>query len=215
MSLKDELSHYLEKFLGKVPEQGLEIYHDATAKLIASGIAENCLKVGDKIPQFSLPNVDGKLISSDELLARGPLIINFYRGGWCGYCNLELQALQRSLITIKETGATLVAISPNLPNASRETVEKHALEFDVLNDLGNKVSTQYGVAFTLDKRLQPLYKQYGINLETDNGDNSQVLPLPATFVANRQGEVVFSFVDADYTKRVEPSEVIAAINAQN
>ena len=213
MSLKDELRNHLEKVLGSVPEEALTIYHDATAKLIASGVAEKSLQIGDKIPEFSLPNIDGDLISSTELLKLGPLVINFYRGGWCGYCNLELQALQRSLNEIKETGATLVAISPNLPQETRATAEKHALEFDVLNDMGNKVASQYGVTYTLDERLQPLYKNYGIDLEASNGDDSQILPLPATYVVNQQGEVTFSFVDADYTKRADPDEVIAAIKS--
>ncbi|NOR55016.1 MAG: redoxin domain-containing protein, partial [Sulfurovum sp.] len=145
------------------------------------------------------------------LLKDGPLVINFYRGGWCPYCNLELQAFQDVLPQIKELGAQLVAISPNLPDKSLSSIEKHALSFQVLSDVQNKVSRQFGLVYTLDEKLQPLYKQMGIDLPEFNGDESYELPLPATYVVDSKGMIKLAFAPADYTKRLDPNKVIEVL----
>ena len=180
----------------------------ATEKLTQSGITNNALKVGDKAPFFSLPKANNESISSAELLQKGPLVINFYRGGWCPYCNLELRAYQQILPEIKELGAQLAAISPNLPDKSLSTVKKNSLDFYVLSDVGNKVAGDFGLVFTLDEELLPIYKQFGIILSEENGDDSFELPIPATYVLNSDGAIVLAFPDADYTKRLEPEEVV-------
>lgn len=208
MSLLEQIQEMQKGFMEQVSEEKLKIMQSATEKLIKSGIVENCLKEGDKMPAFSLPNAINETVSSSILLNNGPLVINFYRGGWCPYCNLELRAFQEALPEIKDLGAQLVAISPNLPDKSLSSIEKHSLTFEVLSDIGNKVSRQFGLVFTLDAQLQPLYKQFGIDLLAFNGDESYELPMPATYVISSDGIIKLAFVDADYTKRLEPDEVI-------
>lgn len=211
MNLQDQIKEFQKEFLKDVPDEVLKVLSEATEKLVQSGIANNSLKVGDKAPSFSLPGVNGKSVSSIQLLEKGPLIINFYRGGWCPYCNLELKAYQEILPEIEKLGAQLIAISPNLPDKSLSTIEKNSLAFEVLSDEGNKTAREFGLVFTLDDKLHPIYNQFGINIPEDNGDDSYELPFPATYVVNPDGTVVLAFVDADYTKRLEPEEVVKVL----
>ncbi len=215
MNLQDQIKEFQKEFLKDVPDEVLKIMLEATEKLAQSGIKNNSLKIGDKAPSFSLPAVNGKPVSSIQLLEKGPLIINFYRGGWCPYCNLELKAYQEMLPEIKGLGAQLVAISPNLPDKSLSTIEKNSLTFEVLSDTGNKSAREFGLVFTLDDKLRPIYKQFGINIPEDNGDDSYELPFPATYVVNSDGTIVLAFVDVDYTKRLEPEEVVKALKTLN
>lgn len=208
MKLHDQIKEFQKEFLSKVPEDCLKTMLASTKKLAQSGITNNALKVGDKAPFFSLTNANNDSISSAELLQKGPLVINFYRGGWCPYCNLELRAYQQILPEIKGLGAQLVAISPNLPDKSLSTVEKNSLDFYVLSDVGNKVAGDFGLVFALDEELLPIYKQFGINLSEENGDDSFELPISASYVLNSDGAIVLAFVEADYTKRLEPEEVV-------
>ena len=211
MSLLEQIKEFQKGFLEQVPEETLKIMQSTTEKLIKTGIVEKCLKEGDAIPAFSLPNAKNEMVSSDTMLGKGPLVINFYRGAWCPYCNLELRAYQEVLPEIIDLGAQLVAISPNLPDNSLSSIEKHSLTFEVLSDIGNKISRQFGLVFTLDAQLQPLYKQFGIDIPATNGDESYELPIPATYVVNSDGIIRLAFVDADYTKRLDPNEVIQAL----
>ena len=175
MSLLEQIQEFQKGFLEQVPEETLKIMQSGTEKLIKSGIAEKCLKEGDKIPGFSLPNAKNEMVSSGIMLGKGPLVINFYRGAWCPYCNLELRAYQEVLPEIIDLGAQLVAISPNLPDNSLSSIEKHSLTFEVLSDIGNKISRQFGLVFTLDALLQPLYKQFGIDIPASNGDEDMAV----------------------------------------
>ncbi|NOR56248.1 MAG: redoxin domain-containing protein [Sulfurovum sp.] len=208
MNLKEEIKKMQEEFSAQIPQEVSDIMQKSTEALIQSGIEEHCLKVGDEMPVFTLPNAMNEPISSDMLLKDGPLVINFYRGGWCPYCNLELKAFQDVLPQIKELGAQLVAISPNLPDKSLSSIEKHALGFQVLSDVQNKVSRQFGLVYTLDVKLQPLYTQMGIDLPEFNGDESYELPLPATYVVDSKGIIKLAFAPADYTQRLDPNKVI-------
>lgn len=211
MSLLEQIEELQKEFMEQVSEDTLKLILGATEKLVGSGIAEKSLKQGDKIPAFSLPNAKGELVASDTLLSKGSLVINFYRGGWCPYCNLELRAYQDVVPEITALGAQLVAISPNLPDNSLSSIEKHSLSFDVLSDIGNKLSRQFGLVFTLDEQLHPLYKQFNIDIAAFNGDESYELPIPATYVVNSDGVIELAFVDADYSNRLDPGEVIAAL----
>lgn len=211
MSLLEQIQEMQKGFMEQVSEENLKIMQSATEKLIKSGIVEKCLKEGDKMPAFSLPNAKNETVSSDTMLSKGSLVINFYRGGWCPYCNLELRAFQEVLPEIIDLGAQLVAISPNLPDKSLSSIEKYSLTFEVLSDIGNKISRQFGLVFTLDAQLQPLYKQFGIDISVFNGDESYELPIPATYVVNSDGIIKLAFVDADYTKRLDPNEVIETL----
>lgn len=135
-------------------------------------------------------------------------VLGFYRGGWCPYCNMELNALQKVLSEIEQAGAKLVAISPEVPDHSLATMEKNELTFDVLYDEGNRVAKTFGLVFELPEVLRPLYDELGIDIIGHNGDNSFQLPMPATYIISQQGEILYHFIDADYTKRSEPAEII-------
>lgn len=211
MSLFTQIQAFQTEFMKRVPEEVAKVMQGATEKLVQSGIEEKCLKVGDKIPSFALPNAMGEMVSSETMLTKGPLVINFYRGAWCPYCNLELKAFQDVNEKIKGAGAQLVAISPNLPDESLTSIEKHALQFEVLTDKGNETARQFGLVYTLDERLQVIYKQFDIDIPTMNGDESYEIPVPATYVINRDGIVVSVFAEADYTKREEPNKVIETL----
>ena len=174
----------------------------ATAKLAATGLAGKALKRGGRMPDFELPDATGKMIRSADLRTQGMLLISFYRGHWCPYCNLELQALQERLADITAKGTTLVAISPQTPDQSLTTQQKHALKFPILSDVGNKVTKQFGLVYTLDASLQPIYQAFGIDLKAHNGDSSFELPVPATYLAAKDGSVLEAYLDVDYRKRL-------------
>ncbi|MEL6229979.1 MAG: peroxiredoxin-like family protein [Cyanobacteria bacterium J06627_3] len=209
--LAEQLADFRADFQSKAPQDAQVTMAEATEALEASGIANQALTVNDKAPDFELPDATGKLVRLSELLKQGPVVINFYRGEWCPYCNLELRAFQNLLPEFKQASATLVAISPELPDHSLSVTEKHSLEFAVLSDVGNKVSRQYGLVFTLDASLQPLYEGFGIDIPTSNGDDSYELPLPATYVIDQSGRIRYAFAEADYTLRAEPQDVLAVV----
>ncbi len=211
MTLAGEISKFQNEMAGKIPEDILHLFAQKTEELIKSNIAENALNKGDKIPSFSLPNVQGEIVSSDQLLKKGSLVVSFYRGSWCPYCNLELRAIQQVLPQIQEAGAQLIAISPELPDKSLSVIEKHALKFEVLSDLENKVAKEFGIVFSVAEELRPIYTEFGFHLPDFNGDESYELPFPATYVVDKDGIIIYAFVNADYTKRAEPTDLINAL----
>lgn len=208
MTLQVELEELYTGFSKKVPPEILNTMLDATRRLADTGIAQNSLKVGAKAPNFDLPNTHGNSVDLNSLLEKGPVVLNFYRGGWCPYCNLELNAYQKHLGEIKELGASLVAISPQTPDNSLSTAEKNELKFEVLSDEGNKTANEFGLVFKLDSSLHEIYSNFGLALPNFNGDDSWEIPLPGTYVIDKDGTVQYAFADADYTKRAEPAEVI-------
>ena len=149
MSLQIELDELYRGFTKKVPPDVLDTMLNATRRLVESGIAEKSIKVGEKAPDFNLPNPKGESVGLNELLQKGPVVLNFYRGGWCPYCNLELNAYKKRLPEIEELGASLVAISPQTPDNSLSTAEKNELKFQVLSDVGNRTANEFGLVFTL------------------------------------------------------------------
>lgn len=211
MSLKDSIEEFRKQFLAQVPEEIQAIMQTATDELKQSGLEDQCCKTGDKAPDFSLPNIKGDKLTLTELLDKGPVVLSFYRGGWCPYCNLELKALQESLPGIEASGGQLVAISPQLPDQSLSASEANEISFEVLSDVGNHTAREYGLVFTLKEELRPIYKKWGADIASVNGDDSFELPIPATFVINSNGIITYSFVDADYTNRLEPAKIIEAL----
>lgn len=212
MNLTQELNQFKTNFSDSQPEEIKEKMAQATTDLIKSKIAENSLGKGQKIPNFTLPNAVGKEVSLDSLLAQGAVVISFYRGGWCPYCNLELRALQVVLPEITARGANLIAISPETPDASLSTREKNELSFQVLSDRGNLVAKQLGLVFTIPESLRPIYNNFGIDIPAHNGDDTFELPLPATYVVAADGTIIYSFAHADYSQRLEPAEIITALD---
>ena len=151
-----------------------------------------------------------------SLLREGHVVVVFYRGGWCPYCNLHLRGFQRRLAQIRELGGQVVAISPQLPDNSLSTQEKNELAFPVLSDVGNKIGRKFGIVFKLSKGLLDLYRTFGLALEDANGASGKAeLPVPATFLIDGNGTIRLAHVDVDYTRRLDPDDVIAALRELN
>jgi len=195
MTLKFELDTFRAEFMGKAPAQIRDAMTRADLELGSSGILDRALKAGDRAPDFTLPNARGGDLSLTNTLARGPVVLSFYRGGWCPYCNLELRALQQALPDIERLGATLVAVSPQTPDESLSTAEKNDLAYPVLSDVNSRTALAYGIAFDLAKELRPIYARFGHALPDRNGDESWTLPIPATFIIDRDGTIVLAYVD--------------------
>ena len=172
------------------------------------------IALGAKAPNFSLPNEKNESIQLTELLAKGSVIVTFYRGSWCPYCNLQLKALTERLPEIHGLGAELVAISPEVPDNSLSEDDLNNLAFTVLSDQDALVAAEYGVAWTVPELiLEHMRKDRNLELSEINNGNGSILPLPATFVLNPQGEVVWRYVDVDYRTRAEPEDIVNALKA--
>lgn len=213
MSLKEDLANLKAQSISKIPEDALQVVISASEELGASGIVELAPKKGDQLAEFELPNPTGTKRNLATLLADGPVVVTFYRGGWCPYCNMQLAAYQNMLPEIKAAGATLVAITPELPDASLTTTEKNELEFEVLSDEKAAYARQLGLVFTLPEELRPIYENFGINIEAHSGEGQFDLPLAATFVVDTDGTITFAKVDADYTVRAEPADIVSAVKS--
>lgn len=213
MLLKAELDAFRSKFMANTAPETRDAMVRADMELAASGTAQRALKTGDHAPDFRLPDARGAYVRLKDLLAMGPVVVSFYRGGWCPYCNLELRALQSALSEITRLGATLIAISPQTPDESVSTAEKNGLAFSVLSDVGSTVAKSFGIAYDLAEELRPIYARSGHALPQKNGDERWVLPIPATYVIDRDGAIVLAFVDVDYRNRLEPAEILAALQS--
>jgi len=213
MSLQSLLQETLANSVAQFPPEALEVMRASDEELKTRGVGQDALAVGDFLPEATLLDATGKLASLQKLNEAGPLVVTFYRGGWCPYCNLELKAYQDVLGEITEAGGTLVAISPEKPDNSLTTIEKNALTFPVLTDTGNQLAKAMGIAFELPAGLQALFTSFGMNLNDLNADTGWALPVPATFVVDGNGQIVLADVDIEYTRRLEPSEAVAALKS--
>jgi peroxiredoxin len=216
MSLQAKLDAFKADFeAGKpphsVPRSVIETMHRATAELIESGAARRAKKAGDVAPSFSLKDPEGNVITSADLLKRGPVVLSFYRGVWCPYCNMELQALEAAKPEFDRYGALLVAISPQTTPNSRKSVRQNKLSFPILSDVKGKVGAAFGLRFNLPDYLVELYKQLENDLPTFNDDPSWTLPMPARYVIGQDGLILYSEVNPDYTRRPEPEDMIPVL----
>jgi len=201
-----------ERGRSRLSVETLAVMDGATKTLADSGISESCLGPGEVAPAFTLPDVVGEPLSLGGLIAKGPVVLSFYRGGWCPYCSTQFRALQSALSDIRDVGAELVAISPQTPDNTLSTAEKLELTFPVLSDLGNNVAKSFGLVFTLPEDLRSVYEGFGLDIPAANGDDTFQLPIPATFVIDRDGIVAWRFADPDYTKRADPIEVLEVLS---
>jgi peroxiredoxin len=208
MSLQQQLEELTTKLRSMVPAERLATIDRAAEELQASGLAARALKAGEKAPQFELPDGEGMVWRSRELLHHGPLVTVFYRGRWCAYCNAQLAALQHVHAQIASAGASLVAISPQTQKHSYMTRDMHRLRFLVLSDSGNAVARQFGLVYRLSPEMQKLYESIMTKLPGYNGDQSWELPLAATYVIQPDETISYARIDADWRRRAEPGEVL-------
>jgi peroxiredoxin len=217
LALQDRLDAFKSDFISgrlafKPSQDRLARMKRATDELIESGQAQRAKKAGDAAPEFTLLDPDGKPVASRELLAKGPLVISFYRGVWCPYCNLELQALQAALPDINARGASLVAISPQTAANSRKSQRDNKLGFPILTDVKSEVANAFGIRFALPDYLIEVYAGFGNDLTTVNDDPAWVLPMPARYVVGTDGVIAYSEVNPDYTQRPDPSELLPVLD---
>jgi peroxiredoxin len=207
MSLKEQLAEYRAGWFKRVPAERQAIMERHINEL-RSGLAKAALKVGDQAPEIVLLNAKGKTVDVGTFLRRGPVIVTFYRGGWCPYCNLELRAFQRILPDLTAAGATLVAISPEKPDDTLSTAEKNALSFEVLSDVGQKVGRAFGLVYIFSDELKRAYQEFGLNIPATNGAEEWALPISATYVIGRDGTIIYAYTDPDYRDRADPQEIL-------
>jgi peroxiredoxin len=218
--LQPQLDHITTQTRALVQPERLAITDNSVQSLLDSGLESRILPVGATAPSFALPDaINGKLIRSSDLLAVGPLIITFFRGRWCPYCMTELEAWQSAFPAVRERGALLVAISPQLARQNDFTVQQHHLTFPLLTDAGSRLATQFGIAYTVTEPMQQHYRSILINIPFINGtqlapdgsDDTWRLPLPATFVLSQSNTVLFAEAHADHRVRPDPQDVLAVL----
>jgi peroxiredoxin len=191
-----------------IPADLLKQMDQQTQELIEQDVIKNVPPVGATAPTFSLPDAKGNIVVLSELLKGGPVVMSFYRGGWCPYCNIALRSLQQALPDFNKVGAHLVAISPQTPDNSLSTAEKNALDFEVLSDADAVVAGDYGLAFEIPKYLQDIYEAFGHPLPNFNGQGVHKIPVPATFIVDQDQVVQYRFANVDYSLRADPNEVM-------
>lgn len=213
MSLKEQLAEYRAGWYKRVPPERQAIMQRHIDQLRAGAISPSMLKVGDRAPAIVLMNAKGQTVDVARLLKKGPVIVTFYRGGWCPYCNLELKAYQQILPEIAAAGASLIAISPEKPDESLSTAEKNALSFEVLSDVGQNVGRAFGLVYDFTDELKSAYRGFNLDIPARNGTPEEwALPVSATYVIDRDGIIVYAYTDPDYRDRADPREVLAALS---
>ena len=209
--LATQIQQFNIELAAKVPQEVLEAFGKSIEDLKTKNIEEKSIKIGETIPNFSLKNAKNEVVNSSDILKNGKMIIAFYRGSWCPYCNLELKALQEKISEFKEKNATLVAISPQSPDNSLTVIEKHHLTFEVLTDKDNVFAKQLGIVFELQDFVLPYYHALGIDLSSFNKNADNSLPIPAVFVVNESSKIIYKFADANYMNRIDIDELLKTL----
>ena len=212
MSLRQTTAEFKAKVQGMLSEK-FSILTGDIERVRAAGTVDNALKVGQSAPVFTLPDALGNQVSLKALLAKGPVVVSFYRGEWCPFCNIELRALEEALPKMRALGATLIAISPEKPDHGIVVTKKNKLTFPVLSDFGNKVARQFGIVFQVGQDLKEFSKNaFQNDLAVRNGEESYELPVPATYIIDTAGIIRFAHVEVDYMLgRAEPEAVVAVL----
>lgn len=196
-----------------VPAETQAVHARAVAELKQRNLAARILPIGAKAPAFELQDHDGKLVRSTDLLAKGKLALCFIRGRWCPFCVGQMEAMNLILRQIEQSGASLVAISPQTVKQSYFMHDQHKLRFPLLSDAGNKVARQFGLVYRVPDYQQALYKKTFVNLPFINGDDSWELPIPATYILGRDGTILYASANEDYTQRPEPSHILKSLSS--
>lgn len=208
MPLNEELSTIYNQFLETAPKEVSSVITDATSNFKNTYDPARAIQPGSAFPNFQLSDATGNKVTLDDLLAKGPILVSFYRGEWCPFCNLELRALQNHLDEFLKKGVTLVAISPELPDQSLSTSEKLSLKFRVLSDIDNQLAKQLGLLFPQPESMRTVFDKFGVDWNKQYGNNNLELPVPATFLVDKKGIVRNSFVNPEYRHRLDPETAI-------
>ena len=210
-TLREELEERKALAAQYVPADVQQVNRRTVEQLCASGVAGRALAVGARIPSFQLPDQDGNPVSSDDLLSHGPVVICFFRGRWCPCCVAQLEAMNAALPRMQMAAAQLVAISPQTVKQSFFMRDQHKLRFPLLSDSRNQVARGFGLVYSVPDEQKEVYSRTFVNLPFLNGEASWELPIPAAYLVNRQGTVVYASADPDYTRRPEPEEILAQL----
>lgn len=213
MSLSTILSDRKANNAKKIPAEKWAVMESSTNELKTQQLSKSAIQNGKVLPNFNLPNINGNQVSLSDYNSEF-LIVSFYRGGWCPFCNLELKALQSILPQLQDLNTDLIAISPETPDHSLTTSEKNELTFTVLSDIDNVYAKSIGLVFQLPQDLRTVYHSFNINVDNHNGNKDYELPMPGTFILNKQREIIHSFVPEDYTERLDPEEILTVLNSQ-
>ena len=211
MSLKDDLDKI--RAHGNADERIRLAYEAVVRQLGRAETADRALKVGATIPSFMLPNAEGHIVFSDELLKRGPLVVNFFRGSWCPYCRRTLEALETALPEVTAAGGQLVALTPDTGSHLAATKRNHRLTYEVLSDVDGAVGLQFGVLFRAPDPYRELLAGRGVDLPARHGNEGWFIPMPATFVVDQQAIIRYAFVNVDFTRRAEPTEIVQVLRS--
>jgi peroxiredoxin len=209
-SIDQKLAHFTTAARRLVPDIAAA-YDRLVAHLVASGAGADAPDIGDQMPDFLLPDQDGRLVGIGPLLASGPLVVSFNRGHWCAYCRLELRALGRAHEAIAAAGAGLVSIVPETAEFSKSLRQEHGLPFRVLSDIDNGYALSLGLLVWIGAEVQAVYDRLGIDLAKFNNNAGGLVPIPATFVVGRDGRIKARCVDPDYRRRLSVNEILKAL----
>ncbi len=209
-SLQKDLDAKKAAWEQEAPPELVRTFDEGIEAVAASGVLDTALGVGDRAPDFELPDATFRRVRLGRALESGPVVLTWYRGGWCPYCNLQLAAYQDILPQIRAHGATLIAVSPEMPDHTMSTKEKGRLDFIVLSDVENLAARDYGLVYTLPPSVARAFEGR-IDLAAYNGNDSNALPLAATYVIDSDGVIRYAFVEADYRQRAEPADILAAL----
>lgn len=210
MSLTSRLKRLLQS---RSTPQRSAAYDDLVERLFKAELATRALKVGDTAPAFLLPNAEGRLVSSEDLLAAGPAVMMFFRGGWCPYCELTMRVMTDAAPDIRTAGGTFVAVWPETGGLALRTKRQRALPYELLVDVDNAVAMQFGIVFRTPDLYRQLLLDQGIDLAERHGNPGWLLPAPATFIVSSDTVIRYAFVDGDYTNRAEPDAIVAVLRS--
>lgn len=208
MNINEELGAFAQQMSENAPQEALETMGAEIGNLAESGIMDTALNVGDKAPEFELKDSNGEIVRLSNLTQSGNVVISFNRGNWCPFCNIEFKHLQNTVSEIKNAGANLIVVSPQLPEKSSEIKDQKGLEYPILFDEGNEVAKKFGIAFTLAEPLRPIHKAFEMDIPAHNGNESFGLPIPATYVVNGNNEIVYSSVNPNWMERAATADYL-------
>lgn len=207
-NLAKKIDEINKNLAAQLPADIIEVFSQSIQELKSSKIEENSTQVGDTFPNFSLKNTSNQIIHLNELLKKGKVIVAFFRGSWCPYCNVELKALQDRIELFKEKNISLLAITPQSGNYNKELEVNHMLNYDVLTDQDNSISKQLGISFELPTYAVDTYEKLGITLSEYNKNDHNELPIPAVYIIDTDHTIIYQFVDSNYMNRVNIQDLI-------